>query len=38
MFGIQVLDSGLRLKFGNQVWYSNINSCLGFRFVNQVWE
>ena len=37
-FGSQVLDSGLGLRFGIQVWYSNFKSCLGFRFGIQVWD
>ena len=35
---MQVLYSGLGLRFGIQVWYSNFNSCLGFRFGIQVYD
>ena len=38
LFGIQVLDSGLGLRFGIQVWYSNFNSCLEFRLGIHVWD
>ena len=38
LFGIHVLDTGLGLRFGIQVWYSNLNSSLVFRFGIQVWD